>query len=220
MLIRICDHFNNNPKRIDKLIAVKGLPREWFFRDSEEGPELKKPWEPDIDKNIPHDIRHMCEPMYVVMRYAPTQAGARGVIEKRQILGVRIDYNTEPGREMWDQVERYIEETVPRNERIPVPVLCSRDERSAFETYEPKRNSRGSLELTPKDIPLVDLTIYDKAKQVSLPTVTQSTDTMLGIPAIEPTLFKCDECEYTHRSKQGVRMHAVKRHPKQEKVEA
>ena len=85
---------------------------------------------------------------------------------------------------MWDQVERYIEETVPRNERIPVPVLCSRDERSAFETYEPKRNSRGSLELTPKDIPLVDLTIYDKAKQVSLPTVTQSTDTMLGIPAI------------------------------------
>lgn len=223
MLIRICDHFRDNPKRIDKLISIKGLPDEWFFRDGPEGRELKKPWAADVDKNIPYDIRNLCDPMYVIFRYSPITAGAKEFIEKKQILGVKIDYNTEPGRQMWDDVERFIEETMPRNERVPVPVLCARDERSAFETYTPRRTSRGSLELVPSPIPMVDLTKFIQVTYEVKPEPAISPEP----PAVAPPsltvkaqeiIFKCESCEYTHRSKQGIRMHSTKKHPKPEKV--
>lgn len=217
MLLRIIDHFKDNPKRIDKLIAVKGLPREWFFRDSPEGLELKRPWEPDIDKNIPHDIRHLCEPMYIVMRYPPIHAGQKEIIEKRQVLGFRLDYNTEPGRQLWDDIERYIEETMPRNERIPVPVVCAKDERSGFETYTPRRTSRGSLELIPSEIPLVDLTKYVpvKMEEIQSPPLQQES---VSTPTHQRSVLKCSECDYEHESPRGIRMHTLKRHPKKEKV--
>ena len=221
MLIRICDHFRDNPKRIDKLIAIKGLPKEWFFREGEHGPELLKPWQPDIEKNIPIDIRHLCEPMYLIFRYAPIERGQKEIIEKRQVIGFRIDYNTEPGREMWDQVERYIEESIPRNERIPVPVLCARDERAAFETYTPRRTARGSLELVPNPVPLVDLTQYVQVvaqpKAVEPEVLPKSIEEVTAPPT---DVLKCAECDFTHHSKAGIRMHTMKRHPKKEKVPA
>jgi hypothetical protein len=225
MLIRLVDHFKDNPKRIDKLIAIKGLPDEWFFRDTEGGRELKKPWEPDIDKNIPFDIRNLCDPMYVIMRYPPIHAQAKEIIEKRQILGVRIDYNSEPGRQMWDDIERYVEETMPRNERIPVPVLCARDERAAFETYTPRRSPRGSLELIPSPVPFVDLTKYtevkmeDKTKEVPEEPKIAVPESMLSTQT-QQNQYKCEECDYTHHSPRGVRMHAMKRHPKKAKAVA
>jgi hypothetical protein len=209
------DHFRDNPKRIDKLIAIKGLPEEWFFRDYNGDKELKKPWEPDVDKNVPYDIQSFCDPMYVIIRYPAIHKEAKEFIEKRKILGVRIDYNTEPGRQMWEDVERYVEETMPRNERVPVPVLCSRDERSAFETYTPRRNARGSLELVPSPIPFVDLTKYTTVK-IEIPHQAVAVPVILEKAEVE--VFKCDSCEYTHRSKQGIRMHRIKGHPKTEKV--
>lgn len=216
-LIRIVDHFNNNPKRIDKLIAIKGLPEEWFFRETPEGRELKRPWQPDIDANIPHDIRHLCEPMYLIFRYPPIQAGAKEVIEKRQVIGFRIDYNTEPGRQMWDDVERYIEETMPRNERIPVPVVCAKDERSGFETYATRRNVRGSLELIPSPVPFVDLTQYVavKVEKIASEPIQQESE---STPTHQATRIKCAECDFEHESPRGIKMHAMKRHPKKEKV--
>lgn len=225
-LIRICDHFRNNPKRIDKLIAIKGLPDEWLYRETDEGRELRKPWQADIDANIPHEIRHLCEPMYVNFRYSPINKGEKEIIDRRQILGVKLDYNSEPGREMWDQVERYLEESIPRNERIPVPVVCSKDERSAFETYEPRRNAMGSLQFHPKEVPLVDLTKYVQVESkpvlpsvVNAPPLTTPVDTKQQESTPPQTVkFKCEECDYEHSSKQGIRMHKVKRHPKKEKV--
>lgn len=226
MLIRICDHFRNNPKRIDKLIAIKGLPEEWLFRDTPEGRELKKPWMADIEANIPHDIRVLCEPIYVNFRYSPITKGEKEILDRRQVWGIKIDYNSEPGREMWDQVERYMEETMPRNERLPVPVVCAKDERSSFETYRPRRTSTGSLEFVPAPIPEVDLTKYVILAPVASPPPT----TVVSPPELAPQVtstklpqepvFKCETCDYEHRSKQGIRMHTVKRHPKKEKVTA
>lgn len=223
MLIRIADHHKNNPKRIDKLIAIKGLPDEWIYRDTPEGRELRKPWAADIAENIPHDIRHLCEPTYINFRYSPIERGQKEVIDRRQILGLKIDYNTEPGREMWDQVERYIEETIPRNERVPVPVVCAKDERSAFETYRPRRSSTNSLEFVPAPVPEVDLTKYNVTAQPVLPSAVSTppptpVPSQQETPAPQAVKFKCEECDYEHVSKQGIRMHKVKRHPKKEKV--
>jgi hypothetical protein len=217
MLIRICDHFKDNPKRIDKLIAIKGLPEEWIFRETPEGKELKKPWEPDVDKNIPGDIRNLCEPQYVILRYQAINNQAKQIIEKRQILGIRLDYNTEPGRQLWDDIERYIEESMPRNERIPVPVLCAKDERSAFETYRAVRNSRGSLELHSSPVPLVDLSKYEEVKMETKPVEEILKEVMPPEP-IQSDNLKCPECDYTHKKAQGMRMHIRRLHPKKEKV--
>jgi hypothetical protein len=222
MLIRICDHFKNNPKRIDKLIAIKGLPKDWLFRDVPEGVELKKPWEPDVDANIPHDIRNLCEPMYIVQKFPSLEANKTGFMEKRQILGIKIDYNTEPGRQAWDDIERYVEESMPRDARIPVPVLCAKDERSAFDTYAPRRNSRGALELVPSPIPLVDLT--PAAEPVKAEAIVETVPVTVPATmephaeAVQEVEFKCAECDYHHSSQRGIRMHTMKKHPKKEKA--
>lgn len=221
MLLRLVDHFKDNPKRIDKLICIKGLPDDWFFKNGEHGKELKRPWEPDVDKNIPYDVQQACcEKVQVVVRHPAIHREAKEIIESRPILGVRLDYNSEPGRELWDRIERYVEESIPRDERIPVPVLCARDERSPFETHMPRRTSRGALELIPSPVPIVDLTRYQQVKVVA--QVVRAQPVLEEAPvAVEAKKedFKCEQCDYTHRSKQGIRMHATKRHPK-EKVGA
>lgn len=221
MLIRVIDHFRNNPKRIDKLIAIKGLPKEWIFRETPQGLELRVPWMADIEANIPYDIRHLCEPVYVNFRYPPVERGAKEILDRRQIIGIRIDYNSEPGREMWDQVERYLEESIPRNERIPVPVLCAKDERSPFQTYMPRRTPTGSLELIPADVPLVDLTRYVQVIVEERPAPLPTVDLPKPPPVVaEPQKpqsenFKCQDCDFEHRSMAGIRMHRIKRHPKE-----
>lgn len=222
MLIRIVDHFRNNPKRIDKLIAVKGLPEEWLYFEGPEGRELRRPWQPDIDANIPRDLRHLCDEQYFVFRYPPIEKGASWVIEKRKVSGIKIDYNTEPGREMWDQVERFIEESIPRNERIPVPVVCAKDERSAFETYTPRRTPTGSLEFVPSTVPEVDLTRY-KVQE----TMIQAPPVPVAAPAVEPKkeiareqppIFACPVCSKSFFKERALWMHKMKAHPKEEKV--
>lgn len=223
MLIRIADHFRNNPKRIDKLIAIKGLPEEWLYRETPEGRELKKPWQPDIAENIPTDIRHLCEPMYINFRYSPIERGQKEVIDRRQVLGLKIDYNTEPGREMWDQVERYVEETIPRNERVPQPVVCAKDERSAFETYTPRRTAAGSLQFVPSPVPEVDLNKYvvptpvaSILETVATPPASPESSTPPAPP--QATSFVCEVCNASFEKIQALRMHRTRKHPKPEKV--
>jgi hypothetical protein len=211
-LIRICDHFHNNPKRIDKLICIKGLPDEWLYRDTPEGRELKKPWQPDIEANIPHDIRHLCEPMYINFRYSPITQGQKETIDRRQVLGLKIDYNTEPGREMWEQVERYLEESIPRDVRVPVPVLCAKDERAGFETYTPKRNSRNSLELHPSPVPEIDLTKYVqvKAEPISPPVELTSPSPAQQEPSPQVVTFVCVECDREFKSQLALNIHKAR----------
>lgn len=214
MLIRIADHFKNNPKRIDKLIAIKGLPDEWLYRDTPEGRELRKPWGPDLDANIPMEIRHLCEPIYVNFRYSPIERGQKEIIDRRQILGLKIDYNTEPGRDMWDQVERYIEETIPRNERLPIPVVCAKDERSAFETYRPRRTQNNSLEFITAPIPEVDLTRY---QMPAPPPAPPSMPAPISPPAVVSTSlgeqavsFVCSECPREFKSQLALKIHRAR----------
>ena len=217
MLIRIVDHFRNNPKRIDKLIAIKGLPKEWFFDEHPDGNTyLKSPWQPDVDKNIPHMIRHLCEPMDLTFKFSPIEKGIPGFIEHKRVLGLKIDYNTEPGREMWDQVERYIQETIPRNEKVPEPLVCAKDEHSPFETYLPRRSSQNrSLAFEPMDLQETDLTIYDEqAVQPKKPVWVPPAEPKkpVAIEEISANL-KCDECPFQHKSPKGIQMHKMKKHP-------
>lgn len=230
MLIRLIGHFKNNPKHVDKMIAIKGLPEEWIFREGPNGKELAHPWKADVDANIPLDIRRFCEPTYLTFRFPPIEKGANWVIDHKQILGIVLNYMTQPGKEMWDQVERLLEGTVPRDMRVPQPVVLAKDEHGPFETYLPKRDSANHLYLEPCEIPEIDLRPYlaPKTRETkpevrldSPPPLPESKETPDSTPnpvSLPETSFKCESCDYTHRSKQGIRMHVVKKHPKKEKV--
>jgi hypothetical protein len=220
MLIRLVSHAAGNPKHIDKMIAIKGLPEEWIFRKTDIGTELAPPWKADNEQNIPFDIRHLCEPTYVTFRFAPIEKGQSPVIDHRQILGVVLDHNTEPGREMWERISRFLEGTIPRTERVPEPVLLAKDEHSPFETYMSKRSSTGSIYLEPSPIPEIDLRPYLKPKETKLEVFLPSNppSPVKIEKSSSPSIFKCEHCEYTHWSPRGVRMHTVKRHSLKEKV--
>jgi hypothetical protein len=220
-LIRLVSHFPLNPKHIDKMIAIKGLPKEWIFR-GEAGDELIPPWKPDNPQNIPLDIRHLCEPTYITVKYAPVERGVNGVIERKQMLGLVLDFMTEPGRELWEKIERFIEGTLPRTERVPIPVLLAKDEHAPFETHIPRKAANGSIYLEPSPIPLIDLTPYLQPVAVAevVVEVPPTPPSPPETPKPQPEEFKCSKCDYKHRSKQGIRMHEMKKHPIKEKVGA
>jgi len=223
MLIRLVGHFRHNPKHIDKLISIKGLPEEWMFREGAEGKELIRPWAADVDKNIPIDIRQFCEPTYITFRHPPIERGAKEFIERKQILGIVLDYMTEPGRELWEKIERFMEGTIPRTEQVPQPVVCAKDEHSPFETYAPKRLSTGSLVFEPAQVPDVDLRPYIAAKQPVSVTIAST------LPAkfvqqeeqkkVTEEKFSCEACDKVFTKPKALTMHKMKAH-KKEKVEA
>lgn len=218
MLIRLAGHFINNSQHIDKLICINGLPEDWLFRKRADGQrELAPPFTPDIDENIPKFIRHLCTPTEVVKYFPPIERGKEGIIDKLTILGVKLDYMTEAGRAMWTRIQRYVDDCLPRHSKIPEPVLVARDQKSPFETYSVYRKITGGVELTPAEIPVVDLDV-EKATIPVLPSVPPAPPATVVPPPPQPTaiVFKCDEpgCDFSHAKKQGVAMHRVKRHPK------
>jgi hypothetical protein len=217
MLIRLVGHnvkdrrHEKNPHAIDKLFVVNGLPEEWMFRKTPDGgKEIVRPWEADVDANIPVAIRHLCEKTEITQRFSPIEKGAQGFTDKRIILGLRLDLSNQPAKEMWERVEDYIERSLPRDERFPSPRVVAKDHREAF-----------SLE--PDQIPVVNL-----LPKVEVPLVTR---TVVETPAaavfvpkeetFERAEYKCPEpeCGMSFPRQQGLRMHNTKRHRK-EKVGA
>lgn len=228
MLIRLAGHFINNPNHIDKLICIKGLPEEWVFRKTKHGKELMPPWQPDVDANIPKDIRELCEPTEITVVFPPIEKGRDSVIEQRTILGLKFEFMTEPGRELWEKIERYMEKMTPRDLRVPEPALVAPDQKSGFNPHIARRTVRGSLELFPTEIPVVDLRLPVASAEVSTTTssgpttVTMGPQTTVAVtqPATTTTAFPfvC-ECGKGFSLKGPYAMHR-KKHSVKEKVGA
>lgn len=220
MLLRLVGHFVNNSQHIDKLICIKGLPDDWVFRTRGDGQrELAPPFVPDIPENIPKFIRHLCEPMSVVKYFPPIEKGKDGILDHMSILGVKLDYMTEAGRSMWTRIQRYMDDCLPRHAKVPEPVLVAKDQKSPFETYSAYKRITGGVELTPAEIPVIDLDAEKNAQAPILPLpvlppVAPPTVTPLPPPVV--SLFKCIEpgCNFEHAKKRGVAMHRIKGHPK------
>lgn len=224
MLIRLCGHYLNNPNHIDKLISIKGLPDEWFFRPCKYGgKELIQPWEPDVEENIPQSIRHLCEPTEVTKVFPPIEKGKDSVIDKFTILGVRFNFMSNPGQELWEKIERYLERMTPRDERIPAPVLVAPNHTSMFNPHSVRKTVRGSIELIKADIPDVDLRkpyIEPVVAKVEIQPSVAATALSI-VPNHNQTpqpvvdrIFKCN-CGKQFNKEQGLRMHKTKAHSKQ-----
>ncbi len=232
MLIRLAGHFIDNPNHIDKLICIKGLPDEWFFKTTKYGKELIKPWVPDIDVNIPKDIRHLCDPIEVVQYFPSIAPGKEGIVDKLTVLGLKMDYMTEAGQTMWEKIERYLERAVPRDQMIQKPVLVAPNQKSLFDPHEARRTTRGSLEMRKTEIPVIDLTPPVVAPapivvntvpviqvQPSIMTAANAVSPILKVTREAPTVatVRCEPCGKDFNER-GLRMHNMKKHPSKEPV--
>jgi len=193
MLIKLVGHYIDNPQHIDKIISIKGLPEEWFFKKSKfGGKELLRPWVPDVEANIPDKVRHLVVEHEIDQIFPPIEKGKDSVVDKLKISGVKLDYSTNPGQEMWEKVERYLEATIPRDQKVPKPALCAKDHVADFDPHETRRTQKGSLELRKCEVPEADLrqSIVGKAIEpatiVSIPSV--------AVAPVEHKIYKCKKC--------------------------
>ena len=234
MLIRICSHPVLNPHLIDKLIVVKGLPYEWTFKKVPQGDQLLPPWEPDVDANIPKEVRALTEPITYckwfpdIRHYDQTY---KGFWDTRTVYGLRLDYGYGPGQEMWNKIEDYIEGTIPRNEKMPVPVMVAPDQKATFSPVIARKSERGGgIQMISAEVPVIDLTKYLAPVQVVVaapiiaPTVTVSSQpepvTKIETVVSENKGFVCNECAYATPKIKALRMHKMQKHPAKEKAVA
>lgn len=220
MLIRLMGHFINNSQHIDKMICIKGLPKDWLFRKRGDSVELNPPFTADIPENIPKFIRHLCTPTEIVKYFPPIERGKEGVLDKMTILGVKLDYMTEAGRDMWTQIERYVDGILPRHTQVPTPVVISKDQKSPFETYTLRKRVTGGVSMEPSEIPVIDL---EREKLEAPPAVVAPLIASIPVvvaPVSKPEEFeyKCKECDYASHKERAVKMHSLKH--KKDKVAA
>jgi hypothetical protein len=215
-LVRLCGHFVDNPNHIDKLICIKGLPENFFFRPCRlGGKELVPPWKPDVESTIPQSIRHLCEEQEIKIIYSPIEKGKEPVVDTVKIIGLRLDFGTEPGQEMWAKIERYLEKSVSRDQAVPKPVLCAPNQKSEFNPHEARRTVRGSLEFRPAEIPVIDLrpTLAPEVPLVSQPAI-QTASVNTSVPA-----WHCKKCPTQFTDLKSLRVHNLRGHRKvKEKV--
>ncbi len=218
MLIRLCGHHIDNPNHIDKLICIKGLPDEFFFRVTKHGKELIRPWEPDVEANIPKEIRHLCDPFEITQVFPPIEKGKESVIDKTTVLGLRFNFISEAGETMWERIERYLERSVARDQMIPKPVIVAPNQKSLFDPHEARRSSRGSLELRKAEIPVIDVS---RPEPVAPPIITVQAPIVTAAAAPAPAVvvtheaapftFRCEPCGKDFNER-GLRMHNMKKH--------
>jgi hypothetical protein len=212
MLIKLAGHFYENPNHIDKIISIKGLPQEWFFRKSKfGGVELVPPWVPDNEANIPKSIRHLCEEVEITHVFAPIEKGRESVIDKKKVIALKLDFSTGPGRDAWELVERYLDRMTPRDQKVPKPVLCAPNQKSDFNPHEARRTARGSLELGPCEIPEVDLRESIVGPKVSIPEIIVPVEKKVE-PKIEE--YQCKKCDQKFTELRLLRGHNLRGHKK------
>ncbi len=218
MLIRLCGHHIDNPNHIDKLICIKGLPDEFFFRISKHGKELIRPWEPDVEANIPKEIRHLCDPFEIAEVFPPIEKGRDSVVDKRTILGLRFNYISEAGETMWERIERYLERSVSRDQMIPKPVLVAPNQKSLFDPHEARRSTRGSLELRKSEVPIIDVSrpepIVTPIITVQSPVASAAANSapIITVSNSAAVIARCEPCGKDFNER-GLRMHNMKKHP-------
>lgn len=186
MLIRLSAHPKKNPNGIDKLIVIRGLPEEMMFSYGKNGERsIRAPFEADVDVNIPKSIRHLCTPVEVTYRFPPIEKGVESVVDKKIVLGLRFDFQNQPGHELWQRIEKILDQEMPRGMKIPEPVIVAEDMRSPF-----------SLE--PEDIPVVDLN-----KEIPAPLIPKEEPKVEHRPSND---YQC-ECGKAFEKPKALHMH-------------
>lgn len=217
MLIRLGSHHKKNSNLFDKVIDIKGLPDSMFFKEEsgklyideyddeghlkfihQKGTTLKQPWTADIPENFPKDVLQKFSINKKIFYLDVFKAEGRGVerilVPLPPLVGVQLDYQTAPGQDLWDQIERILERETPRDKKVPEPIVVG---------------DRSGWKIGVDDIPSVVLVSTEP-----LPVVPKE----LIIPTIGKTQYHCDQCEKIYDNAQAIRMHKMKKHPAESKL--
>lgn len=217
MLIRLVAHAHKgNPNLIDELIRIDGLPDNLLYHFKDGKCYLMPPWEPDIDANIPKHIREHCQRVEITRDLPPERNEITGVMQRPSdtftILGVKINLDNTPGKEMWAQIERILDMGTPRDRKVPTPRVVAPNQKDAFF-------------LDAEDIPVCDL----RPPKIEVPVTTSEAVKVeipvAPVPAPAPAappvhrVYTCGVCQKSFVAERGLWMHERKmRHKVQEPV--
>jgi hypothetical protein len=207
MLLRLVNHHINNKIMVDKLISLVGFPEDMFYtmrqgictleelgedgknkKEVVKGLVIKEPFEADVSDNLPDlIIEKFAEEKEIWDVYGKEFLG------KRSVYGLKLDYSTGPGEIAWAKIERAIEESTGRFERVVEPA--------------PVGNER-AWTLNADDVP--EFVLKPLPKEESAVAVKESRMDQVMEPK-EPQIH-CDQCDYKSDKKQAIRMHKMKKH--------
>lgn len=145
MLIRLVSHSKNNKLHLDKFIAIEGIPDHMLYETRSGNKCLKGFLGTDVPENIPKDIKREFFKNESINRYiAPFEKGAEAVFQEVPLYSVVIDCATRQGADLWNALERMIDDQTPRDRKVVEPVVVAKDLRSGFT-------------ITSEDVPVVTL---------------------------------------------------------------
>jgi len=189
MLIRLVSHPTDNPLHIDKLIYIKGLPDKMMFDIKGDKRFLKEPWKIDPLDNLPRFIRDAFEPEEVYV-HTPAFAAPNGekyaaIDDKVQVHAVQLDYQNGQGEQVWKQIERMIDMSTPRDERLPSPVIIA-------------KNRTENISIGAEEIPRID---FGQTKVEE--RATKAND-------VKGSTLRCPVCNKTFDREPQMRMHKAR----------
>lgn len=197
MLIRLISHPTDNPLHIDKLIYVEGLPDKMVF-DTRNGRKLlREPWKMDPVENLPKSIRDAFEPITVTV-HTPAFAAPNGekypaLDDDMEVWALQLDYQNGQGESTWKQIERMIDMSTPRDERLPVPAVVA-------------QNRIENFSLQAEDVPRVSFLKKEESP------VTESRADAVDDKKVEMkgTGLRCPVCNKTFDRDAQMRMHKAR----------
>jgi hypothetical protein len=209
-LIRLMSDGKNNPEHADKMIAIDGLPEEWFFdcrkdHDDKGAPDqrlfLRDPWEVDITENIPEGIRAKFCPLPIQVWFETPMEIRPGTYQSAPAMewirymktayGFRLNVQTNAGRAMWDQILDLLDRETPRSQRIPEPAVVGNKIQWTLQTDKvPFAKLTGTVAIVPPE-------------QIVIPEIK---------PVARPDQYACRTCGNVFDKERGRWMHERKSH--------
>lgn len=105
-----------------------------------------------------------------------------------------IDWEINKDKEIWGQIQNYVKRNAPKDFRLMEKLEDMAKPMAA--------DAHSELSLEPEDVVVIPLNKVEEAKDETVATTVVAPKEM----------FKCPDCEKEFDSKQGVRMHKMKRH--------
>lgn len=193
-LIRLVSHPFKNKYLCDKIMFIDGIPDSMLYFQRNGKNYLKAPWTPDVTANIPEPVRSKFQPkpFKINLYLAPPEKGVPPIDDEINCYGLMLDYQNGQGEQMWESIEKMIDDVTPRGVDLPKPVIV---EPGLDDEHRARQWTIG-----PETIESVSL--------------TTTRDEGLVKPSITAEVFECGTCNKPFAKAQGLRMHKMKAHKK------
>jgi hypothetical protein len=176
----------------DKVIAFDSLPDRLLV-----GLDMTKA------EGFPRHWKEWMGKQKRIMRIPPERNPLNGEvrtfkpIEEEDYFFYLVDWNIRSQEDRWKEISDYVRLNAPQDMRIP--------EKLQDMAKPLAKDKLEAVALEPEEVPVIPLPKAESADAPQNETITGSAEVFA---------VKCDECVAEFKSKQAVRMHKMKKHPK------